>query len=311
MGTSGKPPLVAVVGPTGVGKTALSLRLAGDVGGEVVSADSRQIYRHMDIGTAKPSAEERALVPHHLLDVAEPHEHFSLALYQEMAFGAIDDILARGQVPLLVGGTGLYVRAVVDNLAIPRVPPHPDWRAEWQAVAESEGVEALHRRLQEVDPDAARRIDPRNLRRVIRALEVHRAIGEPFSRVGGARDARYEVNRIGLTMERSLLYTRIDARVDSMMARGLLDEVRRLLASGYSPQLPSLSGLGYRHLIDHLEGPDDLEEAVRKIKRDTRRYVQQQYNWFRLTDGRIRWFDVREALYEEIRSSVLDFLNRR
>lgn len=311
METSRKPPLVAIVGPTGVGKTALSLRLAGDVGGEVVSADSRQIYRRMDIGTAKPSAEEVARVPHHLLDVVEPDEPFSLALYQEMAFRAIDGILARGKAPLLVGGTGLYVRAVVDNLAIPRVSPHPDWRAEWQAAAESEGVEALHRRLQEVDPDAAERIDPRNVRRVIRALEVHRATGAPFSQVGGAREARYEVHRIGLTMERALLYARIDARVDSMMERELLDEVRLLLASGYSPELPSLSGLGYRHLIDHLKGSYNLEEAVRRIKRDTRRYVQQQYNWFRLADDQIQWFDVRKAPYEEVRNSVLDFLNRR
>ncbi len=311
MGAPEKPPLIAVVGPTGVGKTALSLRLAGDLAGEVVSADSRQIYRYMDIGTAKPSAEERARVPHHLLDVVDPDEPFSLALYQEMAFRVIDDVLGRGKVPLLVGGTGLYVRAVIDNLRIPRVPPHPDWRAEWQAAAEAEGVEALHRRLQQVDPAAARRIDPRNLRRVIRALEVHRATGVPFSQIGGAREATYRVHRTGLTMERSLLYGRLDERVDRMMERGLLEEVRGLLARGYSPQLPALSGLGYRQLIDHLKGLCDLGEAIRRIKRDTRRYVQQQYNWFRLTDERIRWFDVQEAPYEAIRDSALDFLRRR
>jgi len=284
-------PLVVIVGPTGVGKTALGIQLAQTMGGEIVSADSRQIYRGMDIGTAKPSPAEQAQVRHHLVDIVDPDEPFTLADYQERAYAAIDDIVGRQRLPFLVGGTGLYVRAVVEGWKIPRVPPDPELRAKLQDEAETEGPRTLYERLLSLDPAAAAFVDERNVRRVIRALEVCIQSGRPFSEQRGKEPPPYSVLRIGLTMDRQALYQRVDARVDRMIAEGLVQEVRRLLERGYDWTLPAMSSLGYLQLKDYLEGNMSVQEAVASIKSETHRFIRHQYNWFRLTDPHIHWLD--------------------
>jgi tRNA dimethylallyltransferase len=279
--------LFVIAGPTAVGKTALAIELARRFDGEIVSADSRQVYRGMDIGTAKPTREEQSFAPHHLIDVVEPDESYTLANYQADAYAAIEDILARGKQPFLVGGTGLYVRAVVEGLSIPRVPPNSELRAQ----LECEDGMALYERLRALDPEAAARIDPRNIRRTIRALEVCLVTGEKFSELGRATPPPYRITQIGLTMSRPELYTRIDARIDRMIDQGLVAEVEHLVEQGYTFNLPSMSGLGYREIGDHLRGVVPLDEAVANIKRNTRDFVRRQYAWFRLKDERIRWFE--------------------
>ncbi|MBC7263479.1 MAG: tRNA (adenosine(37)-N6)-dimethylallyltransferase MiaA [Chloroflexi bacterium] len=284
-------PLVVLVGPTGVGKTALALSLAERIHLEVISADSRQVYRYMDIGTAKPSTEEQRRVRHHLIDIVDPDEEFTLAQYQALAYEAIEEIWSRGALPLLVGGTGLYVKAVVEGWTIPRVPPDSALRRRLEDLAEAEGAAALHQRLRTLDPVAAARIDPRNVRRVIRALEVCERMDQPISDLQRKEPPPYRILQLGLTMPRPLLYERIDRRVDEMIARGLVAEVEGLVARGYHYDLPSMSGLGYRQIGAYLQGKMSLAEAIADIKRQTRRFVRQQYNWFRLSDPRIRWLD--------------------
>ena len=284
-------PLVVIVGPTGVGKTALALPLAEELDGEIVSADSRQVYRGMDIGTAKPTPEERSLVPHHLIDIIDPDQEFTLADFQERAYAAIKEIAARGRLPFLVGGTGQYVRAVVEGWRIPRVPPDPQLRAELYATAQEHGTQTLYEQLLALDPNAASFISPRNLRRIIRALEVCIKSGQPFSAQRGKSPPPYRVLQIGLTMERAELYRRVDARIERMIAAGLVEEVRTLLERGYDWSLPSMSGLGYLQLRGYFEGHISLAEAVALIKKETRRFIRHQYNWFRLGDERIHWLD--------------------
>lgn len=301
-------PLIVIVGPTAVGKTRLAIRLCYEFEGEVISADSRQVYRGMDIGTAKPTSEERQSVTHHLVDVVGPDQVFTLAQYQELAYAAIEDVLARGKVPFLVGGTGQYVRAVVEGWRIPKVPPNESLRKELYREAETKGEEALYARLQRVDPVAAEKIDPRNVRRVVRALEVYLETGEPISELQTKKPPPYRILQIGLTREREQLYRRIDERVDRMIEQGLVGEVKRLVERGYGYDLPAMSGLGYRQIGMYLRGEVSLEEAVRLIKSHTRRFVRHQYNWFSLDDLHIHWFEVREGVYEEVRSEVSAFL---
>jgi tRNA dimethylallyltransferase len=307
-GNETQSPLVVIVGPTAVGKTRLALRLAGELGAEIVSADSRQVYRGMDIGTDKPAAEERQRVPHHLVDIVDPDEEFTLARYQDMAYAAIEDVLARGRVPLLVGGTGLYIKAVVEGWSIPRVRPNKALRTELYREAEAKGGVALHARLHQVDPVAAEKIDPRNVRRVIRALEVYLETGRPISELQRRRPPPYRVLQIGLTMERAALYQCIDQRVDRMLERGLVEEVRGLVERGYGYELPAMSGLGYRQVGCYLRGEISLEEAIRLIKRDTRRFVRQQYNWFRMDDEGIRWFQALDDPFDAIIGVIQPFL---
>lgn len=299
-------PLIAIVGPTAVGKTALSIALGRRLRGQVVSADSRQIYRRMDIGTAKATPQEQALLPHHLLDIVEPDDVLTLAQYQALAYDAIDAILAQGDLPLLVGGTGQYVRAVLEGWTIPEIPPDHALRAELESVAQAEGIQALHSRLEAVDPVAAARIDARNVRRVIRALEVHTLTGQPISCLQRKDPPGYDVLQIGLTMERGPLYARIDNRIDRMVAEGLVQEVESLLAQGYDPDMPSMTGLGYRQIVQYLRGEIDIDEAVRLSRRDTRRFVRQQYNWFRISNTDIHWYDVGETPLLDADGQILD-----
>lgn len=285
-------PLIVIVGPTGVGKTAVAVQLARLLGGEIVSADSRQVYRRMDIGTAKPTLEERRLAPHHLVDILDPDEELSVGDFQLRAFNAIECIKAKGKLPLLVGGTGQYVRAVVEGWSIPQVPPQPALRAELEAFADVYGATALHSRLVECDPDAAKAIDWRNVRRVARALEVYMMTGRPITTLQLRRAPPYRILQIGLTRPRQLLYARVDARIDQMMADGLLDEVRSLVEAGYGWGLPSMSSLGYAQLGAYLRGEITFEQAIALIRRETRRFIRQQYTWFRLDDPSIVWFDL-------------------
>lgn len=299
-------PLVVIVGPTAVGKTAVSLRLAERLGGEIVSADSRQVYRGMDVGTAKATSQERVRVLHHLIDVVDPDETLTLAQFQRLAYAAIDDILARGRLSLLVGGSGQYIRAVVEGWGVPEVAPQARLRAALERLRSDE----LARWLVALDPVAAGRIDRRNRRRVIRALEVTLVTGWPISALQRKSPPPYRVLQVGLTLARPLLYQRIDARVERMMEAGLLDEVRRL-AERYGWRVPAMSGLGYAQLGAHLRGELTLDEAVAAIKRETRRFVRQQANWFRRNDPAINWFDVAEPEHtaEVVEKFVRDWLH--
>lgn len=293
-------PLLVILGPTAVGKTALSLALAERFNGEIVSADSRQVYRGMDIGAAKPSAEARARVPHHLLDVVNPDETLSVAQYQRMAYAAISEVLARRRLPILAGGTGQYISAVVEGWRFPDVPPNPALRAELEAYAAAHGPQALHDRLRRHDPPAAERIHPHNVRRVVRALEVCLQSGRPISELQRRAPPPYHILHIGLTRPRQDLYARIDARLEQMMRDGLLDEVRHLLAAGYDCSLPAMSGLGYAQLCRYLTGECALKIALEAIRRETRDFVRRQETWFRKYNRAARWFDMTENAEQTI-----------
>ena len=286
-----KQTLLMVVGPTGVGKSALALRLSSRVGGEIVSADSRQVYRYMDIGTGKVSADQRAEFPHHLIDVVEPDEDYSLALFLRQARAAIEDIQSRARVPIVVGGTGQYVRGLLEGWQVPHVPPDPELRLDLETKARVEGAAALHRELARVDISAARRIDPLNVRRTIRALEVYRRSRDGLPSEPQSKTPPFQPVLLGLTLERPSLYERTDERVEHMIKEGWVGEVEGLLSRGYGPDLPSMSSLGYRELAQHLRGDKSLKEAVAEIKQKTRRFARQQYAWFRLGDERIRWYN--------------------
>jgi tRNA dimethylallyltransferase len=257
-------------------------------GGEIVTADSRQVYRYMDIGTDKPSKDDQARVRHHMIDLVDPNESYTLALYQEQAYFAIDDILARGKLPLLAGGTPLYVNAVNEGWTIPRVEPNLAYRDSLFLEAEEQGPEALHERLQQLDPAAAKAILPTNTRRIVRALEVIEQTGKPISAQQSKSPPPYHILPILLSCDRTILYERIDRRVDHYIERGLVDEVSHLHNMGYAFSLPSMSGIGYRQIGDYLEGKATLDAAVQRIKWDTHAFVRHQANWFRrVTDGHI------------------------
>ena len=279
--------LLVIVGPTAVGKTALSLNLAQEFNGEIVSADSRLFYKGMDIGTAKPTETERTAVPHHLVDICDPDDTLTLGQYQRLAYETINDIISRGRLPVLVGGTGQYVMAVVEGWGIPEVAPHPALRRQLELLDPAE----LARWLQLLDPLAAKRIDPRNIRRVVRALEVILVSGRPITELQQKSPPPYNIHMIGLNRPRASLYDRIDRRVDRMLANGLVEEVSRLNEIGYNAQLPAMSGLGYRQILAYLRGEMSLEEAADRVKFETHRFARQQATWFRQDDPRIHWFD--------------------
>ena len=301
--------LLVIVGPTGVGKSALAMRLAREYDGEIIGADSRQVYRHMSIGTAKSSDADRAEIPHHLVDSIEPDERYSLALFLRDAKRSILNAKEmHGRLQLVVGGTGQYVWGLLEGWQVPEVNPNAKLREMLELRVESEGVEALYEELRRVDAEAADRIDGRNPRRVVRALEVVLS-GDVESLAGRGEDEErprkippdYDALVVGLTMERSALYERIDARIDAQMAAGWLEEVRELRERGYGMEHAALSGLGYGELMRHLDGEMELDEAVQRIKYRTHRYARQQYNWFRLGDERIRWLDAPVGDVEYVR----------
>lgn len=301
--TTSLPPVVVLLGPTAVGKTELSLGLCEYFHGEVVSADSRQIYRGMDIGTAKATAAERVRVPHHLIDICAPDEPFSLADYQQRAYAAIAAIHAQGKVPFLVGGSALYIRAVVDGLRIPEAPPNPQVRVELEAFLAAEGREALFLRLQALDPATAAVIDGKNPRRVLRALEIFLTTGKAKVEMEGTQPPPYRFLLLGLDRPRDQLYERIDRRVDAMMEQGLLEETSRLLTAGYRPPLPAITSLGYREIIAYLENELPLPAAIEKIKTETHRYVRHQATWFRKMPN-IVWFTLDETTPETIAERI-------
>lgn len=283
--------VIAVVGPTAVGKSELALSLAQDLRAEIISADSRQVYRYMDIGTNKPTLAERALAPHHLIDVVNPDEEFNLALYCQLATEAIKSTQQKGKLPLLVGGSGLYIWSLVEGWKIPQVPPNRELRRHLEARAGREGSYTLYQELQSIDPSAAAKIHPGNIRRIMRALEIYHMTQQPPSQLWRKEAPTFPILIIGLTAERSELYSRINCRVDKMVGGGLIEEVKRLLERGYSPSLPSMSGIGYKQIGQFLRGEMTLPAAIDKIKYETHRLARHQYAWFRSGDRRIHWFD--------------------
>jgi len=285
-----KPPLVLIVGPTAVGKTEIAIQLAERLNGEIISADSRLFYRGMDIGTAKPSPEELARVPHYLIDIVNPDETLSLAVFQQKAKDIIADIHARGKLPFLVGGTGQYVRAVTQGWTPPEVAADERMRDELGRMKDEKGFEWLHDKLAQIDPESAAKIDARNVRRTIRALEVILTTGRKFSEQRGQVESPYHLITIGLNRPRAELYERVDQRIDAMFANGFVDEVKGLLAKGYAPSQPSMSAIGYRECVSVAKGQLSIEQAKAEMRRVTRVFVRRQANWFKESDPQIHWF---------------------
>jgi len=304
-----KTRVLAIVGPTAVGKTALTLSLADSLGGEIISADSMQVYKGMDIGTAKPTPAERARVVHHLLDVREPGEAFSAADYQHLARVAVEDIVKRGMLPIFSGGTGMYIRAAIDDYNF--VAISNDWRVrdELRREAREGGLSRLYARLADIDPPVASRVHANDERRIIRALEVFQITGRPLSFWESQKDARqavYDAVFIGLDRPRAELYARIDQRVEAMVAMGLVDEVRALLGRGMS--FVAHQALGYKEVLPFLEGRCSLEESKEMLKRETRRYAKRQLTWFR-ADARVQWIDARDE--EKAQAEIMAILAHR
>jgi tRNA dimethylallyltransferase len=285
--------LVAIVGATGTGKSAIALDLAQRLGGEIVNADSRQVYRGMDIGTAKPTLEERKKVRHHLYDVAEPGEGYNLALYQQQAKETLNAIWARNSFAWLVGGTGQYVWGLLEAWQVPDVEPDEALRAELAAFAESDGHEALHGRLEAIDPETASKIDSRNVRRVVRALEVFEKSGRTMSDWQTKQAPDFEFLLFGIDVARKVLHPRVDRRVDAMFESGLIDEVQGLLDSGVPADCAAMSSIGYGETLRYLHGEATLEDAKERTKIATHRLIRAQDQWFRRDDKRITW--VRDA----------------
>ncbi len=302
------PPIIVITGPTAAGKSAVALKLAPRFGAEIVSADSRQLYRHLDIGTAKPTIAERGAVPHHLVDLVEPDEPYSAARFRADADHALLDIRRRGRVAFLVGGSPHYVQAVVERLQIPPVLPQEPFRREMEGFARRHGPEALHRLLSAADPAAAEEIAATNVRRIIRALEVVQVTGRPFSQVGRQRGTPLPALRLGITTDRANLYRRIDERVDLQMRAGLVEEARRVLEMGFDPGLPPLAGLVYREAIAVLRGVVSPEQAARRMKETTHAFARRQLTWFR-RDPTFRWFELGPRVSAEVSEAIEQYLD--
>ena len=304
-----KPSVVVICGPTGIGKTAMAIAVAEAERGEIIGADSMQIYRHMDIGTAKPTATEQARAVHHLVDMVDPAEHFDAARFALMAGEVITDLAARGILPVVAGGTGLYIKALTRGL-FQSEAGDSDVKARLEEEAAEKGLAKLHRELQRIDPETAARVHPNDRYRILRALEVYRVTGRTMGALQAEHrfaDDPYRCLKIGLTMERDKLYARIDQRVDAMLDAGLEAEVRHLLDRGYDPDLKAMQSIGYRHMVAYLGGQMDRDEMVATLKRDTRRYAKRQFTWFR-ADKEINWFQLADT--EKILSLVRQFRER-
>ncbi len=285
-------PLVVIIGPTAVGKTDLAIEIAESVDGEIISADSRLFYKGMNIGTAKPGNEQLSKIPHHLIDISDPDAIISLADFQGLALQIIASVFSKNKVPFLVGGTGQYIRAITEGWEIPRLPPDQEMRNLIQSWANSIGKVELHRKLKILDPDAAGLIDPSNVRRTIRALEVVFRTGKRFSELRDRSAPRFPILMIGLKRPRAELYKRIDDRIEEMITDGFISEVERLLKNGYSLQLPTISAIGYKEIGEYLNGQLSLEDAKIAMKRRTRIFVRRQANWFKESDSTIHWFNM-------------------
>jgi tRNA dimethylallyltransferase len=287
-----KKPLVVITGPTATGKTDVSLLVAEEFAGEIVSADSMQVYRYMDIGTAKPTAAEMKRVRHHMIDVVDPWQEFSVAEYQRLAKYCIEDIQNRGKLPVVVGGTGLYINSLIYNLDFADTVSDKKFRGYLTRLSEERGKEYLYEMLRRVDPDTAQRLHINDTRRVIRALEIYHCSGRPMSarRDNGKADPPYDLVMFGLRMDRERLYRRIEERVDKMIEKGLVEEVKGLLKMGCTKDMVSMQGLGYKEIIGYLEERLTFSEAIGILKRDTRRFAKRQFTWFR-RDDRINWKD--------------------
>ncbi len=307
-----KEKIIAIAGPTASGKTALSVELASIYGGEIVSCDSMQIYKEMNIGTAKPTIKERRGIPHYMIDEVEIGESFSVVRYAEKAREYIDDILSRGKTPILVGGTGLYLDSVINNTAFSEAQSDEKYRSELYEIAQKEGNEAVHKMLCEIDPASAEKIHANNLRRVIRALEIYKTTGKTMTRVNeeSKREPIYDALIIGLSLERELLYERINRRVDVMLEEGLLKEVEKILALGVDKGKTAMQAIGYKELIEYKEGKVTFSEAVENIKRESRRYAKRQLTWFR-RNNKISWLLLQSDYnYDKIVKQSCDMIDK-
>lgn len=301
-------PLIILTGPTAVGKTKLSIDLAKAMGGEIVSADSIQVYRHMDIGSAKVTKSEMEGVPHHLIDVLDPTEEFNVVIFQKMAKEAVEGILNRGHIPVVVGGTGFYIQALAYDIDFTENDQDRTLRLELERIAGEKGGEYLHKMLEEVDPAAADQIHANNIKRVIRAIEFYRQTGTRISEHNEAerkKSSPYQLFYYVLNTHRSILYNRVERRVEQMMEQGLLEEVKKLAAMGCARDMVSMQGLGYKELLDHLEGQCTLEEAVYTIKRDTRHFAKRQLTWFK-REKDVRWLNLPD--FHDNLTEVLDHI---
>lgn len=307
-----KNKVAVIVGPTAVGKTKLGIELAKRINGEIISADSMQVYKYMDIGTAKPDFEEMQEIKHYMIDVLEPYEECNVAKFKEMAEECIKDVLDINKIPIIVGGTGLYINSIVDNIEFSETSTDWEYRNKLEEAANTKGVEHLYEELQKIDKEASEKIHPNDLRRIIRALEVYKITGKPISyhnRMSRTNLPKYDFFMLGLNMERAELYKRIDIRVDKMFEQGLIEEVKDLVDRGISPECTSMQGLGYKEILEYLQGSMSLDDVNETVKRSTRRYAKRQLTWFR-RDPRIKWFDMKDNM-ENIIKNILIYLEAK
>lgn len=305
-----KPKVIIILGPTAVGKTKLSIDLAKKLNTEIVSADSMQIYKYMDIGTAKPTEEEMSGIKHYMIDEIDPVIEFSVAQYKELAQNYLDEIISQGKTPIVVGGTGLYINSLIYNIQFSESINDPEYRAQLLNLAASKGNEYLHSLLAEVDPESTQRLHSNDVKRIIRALEVYRVTGKTMTyhySVSRLNPSKYDFILVGLSMDREVLYKRINKRVDIMLDQGLVEEVKALLEKGYTKNLTSMQGIGYKEIINYLEGNCSLDEAIETIKQESRRYAKRQFTWFRRIEE-IKWFDVTGIDYEKFFKKVYEYI---
>lgn len=303
-----KKPLIIITGPTAVGKTALSVRLAERIGGEIISADSMQVYRHMNIGSAKVTEEEMHGVPHHLIDILEPSEEFNVVTFQKRAKEALEEIYSRGSVPIIAGGTGFYIQALLYDIDFTETEEDGAFREEMETLAREKGPAVLHAMLEQADPESAAAIHENNIKRVIRALEFYRQTGEKISAHNEEerrKESPYQFFYYVVNTDRNALYERIDRRVDQMMENGLVEEVKSLKDMGLTKQMVSMQGLGYKEILDYLDGNCSLEEAVYILKRDTRHFAKRQLTWFKRERG-VRWLNLPD--FDNDRERVLEHI---